>query len=429
MKTPSHSAVAEVEHPVRGIETATSFDVQRIREDFPILKLKVHGKPLVYLDNAATSQKPQAVIDTLTRYYVGQNANIHRGVHYLSEIATYEYEKARGKVKLFLNAADSREIIFVRGTTEGINLVKDTYGRKFIGKDDEIIISAMEHHSNIVPWQLLCEEKGAKLRVIPMNDRGELLLDEYEKLLNKRTKFVSVVYISNSLGTINPIKKIIQRAHERGIPVLVDGAQAASHLKVDVHDLDCDFFVFSGHKVFGPTGIGALYGKTKYLEQMPPYQGGGDMISSVTFEKTTYNVLPYKFEAGTPNIADVIGMGAGIDYVTGVGFEAITAYEKELLKYATDVLSNVEGVHIIGTAKEKAGVISFVFGTVHAHDVGTILDQEGIAVRTGHHCTQPVMQRFGIPATARASFAFYNTMEEVDALARGLRKVKEVFGT
>lgn len=421
MKPQSQSAITE-------IETASSFDVQRIREDFPILKQKVHGKPLVYLDNAATTQKPQSVIDTLTRYYLGQNANIHRGVHYLSELATYEYERARGKVKLFLNAADPREIIFVRGTTEGINLVKDTYGRKFIGKDDEIVISAMEHHSNIVPWQLLCEEKGAKLRIIPMNDRGELLFDEYEKLLNQRTKFVSVVYVSNSLGTINPVKRIIQRAHERGIPVLVDGAQAASHLKINVQDLDCDFFVFSGHKVFGPTGIGALYGKTKYLEQMPPYQGGGDMISSVTFEKTTYNVLPYKFEAGTPNIADVIGMGAGIDYVTSIGFDAITAYEKELLKYATEVLSSIEGLRIIGTAEEKAAVISFVFDAVHAHDVGTILDREGIAVRTGHHCTQPVMQRFGIPATARASFALYNTMEEVDALARGIRKVKEVFG-
>jgi cysteine desulfurase / selenocysteine lyase len=417
--------------PSAEIEAKTAqpmFDVARVREDFPILRQRVHDKPLVYLDNAATTQKPQAVIDAITKYYLSENANIHRGVHYLSEVATYEYEKARGKIKLFLNAADSREIIFVRGTTEGINLVKDSYGRKFIHQGDEIIISAMEHHSNIVPWQLLCEEKGAVLRVIPMNDNGELLMDEYKKLLNERTKFVSVVYLSNSLGTINPVKEIIALAHERKIPVLIDGAQATSHIPIDVRDLDCDFYAMSGHKVYGPTGIGVLYGKTHFLEMMPPYQGGGDMISSVTFEKTTYNSLPYKFEAGTPNIADVIGFGVAIDYLHNLGVSKVGEYEHELVEYATEKLQSIPGVRIIGTAKNKASVISFVVDNVHAHDVGTILDREGVAVRTGHHCTQPVMQRFGIPATARASFAFYNTLEEVDALARGIMKVKEVFG-
>lgn len=414
----------------RDVERAngSTLDVARIREDFPILSQRIHGKPLVYLDNAATSQKPQAVIDALAKYYSSQNANIHRGVHALSEIATYEYEKARGKVKLFLNAADSREIIFVRGTTEAINLVAQSYGRKFIKAGDEIIISAMEHHSNIVPWQLLCEQTGAVLRVIPMNDDGELLIDEYEKLLSDKTKFVSVVYLSNSLGTINPVKHIIKRAHERSVPVLVDGAQSTSHLAVDVQDLDCDFYVFSGHKVFGPTGIGALYGKTRLLEAMPPYQGGGDMISSVTFEKTTYNVLPYKFEAGTPNIADVIALGAAIDYVHNIGLDTISSYERELLNYATEKLSALNGIRLIGTAKEKASVVSFVMDNVHAHDIGTIVDREGIAIRTGHHCTQPVMKRFGIPATARASFAFYNTTDEIDALVKALFKVKEIFG-
>ena len=412
-----------------GQNSEAQFDAARIREDFPILRQNVHGKPLVYLDNAATSQKPQAVIDALTRYYSSQNANIHRGVHALSELATYEYEKARGKVKLFLNAAETREIIFVRGTTEGINLVAQSYGRKFIKAGDEIIITAMEHHSNIVPWQLLCEQTGAVLRVIPMNDDGELLIGEYEKLLNKKTKFVSVVYLSNSLGTINPVKQMIKRAHEFGIPVLVDGAQSTAHLAVDVQELDCDFYAFSGHKVCGPTGIGALYGKTNLLESMPPYQGGGDMISSVTFEKTTYNALPYKFEAGTPNIADTIAFGAAIDYVHSLGLKAIASYEHDLLTYATEKLSAIEGVRIIGTAKKKSSVLSFIMGSVHAHDIGTIVDREGIAIRTGHHCTQPVMQRFGIPATARASFAFYNTMEEVDALAGALLKVKEIFGS
>ena len=412
-----------------GQAAENAFDVERIREDFPILRQKVHGKPLVYLDNAATSQKPQVVIDALARYYSSQNANIHRGVHALSELATYEYEKARGKVKLFLNAAETREIIFVRGTTEGINLVAQSYGRKFIKAGDEVIISAMEHHSNIVPWQLLSEQTGAVLRVIPMNDDGELLVEEYEKLLNKKTKFVSVVYLSNSLGTINPIKQIIKRAHEFGVPVLVDGAQSTPHLTVDVQELDCDFYAFSGHKVCGPTGIGVLYGKTDLLESMPPYQGGGDMISSVTFEKTTYNALPYKFEAGTPNIADTIALGVAIDYVHTLGLNAISSYEHDLLTYATGKLSAVEGVRIIGTAKKKSSVISFIMGNIHAHDIGTIVDREGIAIRTGHHCTQPVMQRFGIPATARASFAFYNTMEEVDALAGALLKVKEIFGS
>ncbi|HTY11580.1 MAG TPA: cysteine desulfurase [Bacteroidota bacterium] len=413
----------------KGTGAETSFDVARVREDFPILAQKVHGKPLVYLDNAATSQKPQVVVDALTKYYASQNANIHRGVHALSELATYEYEKARGKVKLFLNASDSREIIFVRGTTEGINLVAQSYGRKFIKAGDEIIVSAMEHHSNIVPWQLLCEQTGAVLRVIPMNDSGELLMDEYKRLLNKNTKFVSVVYLSNSLGTINPVKEIIKYAHEAGAPVLIDGAQSTPHLAVDVQELDCDFYAFSGHKICGPTGIGVVYGKANLLEAMPPYQGGGDMISSVTFEKTTYNSLPYKFEAGTPNIADTIAMGAAIDYVHGLGLKNIASYEHELLAYATEKISAIEGVRIIGTAEKKSSVVSFVVGNIHAHDVGTIVDREGIAIRTGHHCTQPVMRRFGIPATARASFAFYNTMEEVDKLAGALLHVKEIFGS
>ena len=424
MSNSSETAIKEVEH----INTPT-LDVSRVREDFPILAQKVHGKPLVYLDNAATTQKPRAVIDSLVKYYSSQNANIHRGVHTLSELATYEYEKARGKVKLFINAGDSREIIFVRGTTEGVNLVAASYGKKFIKAGDEIIISAMEHHSNIVPWQMLCEQTGAVLRVIPMNDDGELLIDEYEKLLNKKTKFVSIVYLSNSLGTINPVKQIIKRAHEFGIPVLVDGAQSTPHLAVDVQDLDCDFYAFSGHKVCGPTGIGVLYGKASFLESMPPYQGGGDMISSVTFEKTTYNTLPYKFEAGTPNIADTIALGVAIDYVHSLGLKAISSYENGLLTYATEKLSSIEGVRIIGTAKKKSSVVSFIMGSIHAHDIGTIVDREGIAIRTGHHCTQPVMQRFGISATARASFAFYNTMEEIDALAGALLKVKEIFGS
>ena len=403
-------------------------DVARIREDFPILKTMVNGKPLVYLDNAATSQKPQAVLDTLHRYYTEENSNIHRGVHSLSQAATKDYEDARAKVRSFLNAPDDKQIIFVRGATEGINLVASSYGRQNIGAGDEVIVTAMEHHSNIVPWQILCQEKGASLKVIPINDDGELLLDEYEKLLNPRTKLVSVVHISNSLGTINPMEQIIEIAHARGVPVLVDGAQSAPHMPIDVQKLDCDFFVFSGHKVYGPTGIGALYGKMDLLESMPPYQGGGDMIKSVSFEKTSYNDLPYKFEAGTPNIAGVIGLGAAIDYLTGLGMDITRAHEDSLLEYGTERLSNISRVRLIGTAANKASILSFVMDGVHPHDIGTILDSEGIAIRAGHHCTQPLMERFGIPATARASLAFYNTEEEIDLLVRGIDKVIEVFG-
>jgi len=408
--------------------SSNGFDVYKIREDFPILKQRVNGKPLVYLDNAATSQKPKAVLDALKRYYTEDNANVHRGVHELSQRATKAYEDARVKVQHFLNARDSHEIIFVRGTTEAINLVAMTYGRKNVGAGEEILISAMEHHSNIVPWQILCEEKGANLRVAPINDAGELLLDEFEKLLNSRTKLVAVAHVSNALGTINSIDRIIKLAHRANVPVLIDGAQAAPHLRIDVQALDCDFYTVSGHKLFGPTGIGVLYGKAALLEAMPPFHGGGDMISSVTFEKTLYNVIPYKFEAGTPNIAGVIGLGTGIDYVNKVGLENIGAYEHELLSYATARLSEIAGLRIIGTAKDKAAVLSFVLEGVHPHDAGTILDQEGIAVRTGHHCAQPVMHRFGIPATTRASLAFYNTKEEVDALVDGIKKVKEIFG-
>ena len=404
-----------------------AFDVSRVRRDFPILAQRVHGKPLVYLDNAATSQKPQSVLDALTRYYTTENSNVHRGIHYLSEQATADYEDARSKVKGLLNASDDREIVFVRGATEGINLVAGSYGRSNVGQGDEVIISAMEHHSNIVPWQILCQERGAYLRVVPMNDDGDLLVDEYERLLGPRTKLVSIVHVSNSLGTINPVRRIIEMAHSRGVPVLVDGAQSAPHMNVDVQELDCDFFVFSGHKLYGPTGIGVLYGKADLLESMPPYQGGGDMIRSVTFEKTTYNALPYRFEAGTPNIAGTIGLGAAVDYVSSIGLENIEAYEHELLDYGTKVLSSISGLRLVGTARKKAGILSFVLDGVHPHDIGTILDSEGIAVRTGHHCTQPVMDRFGIPATARASLAFYNTREEIDALVKGIDKVLEVF--
>ena len=408
--------------------TAGSLDVARIREDFPILKQKVNGKPLVYLDNAATSQKPQVVIDTLTRYYATENSNIHRGVHSLSQQATQEYEDTRAKIRQFLNASDDREIIFVRGTTEGINLVAQSYGRQNVGEGDEVVISAMEHHSNIVPWQILCQEKGAHLRVIPMNDDGELLMDEYEGLLGPRTKLVSVVHMSNSLGTINPVRQMVEMAHGHGIPVLLDGAQSTPHMAIDVQELGCDFFVFSGHKLFGPTGIGALYGRAGLLESMPPYQGGGDMIKSVTFEKTLYNALPYKFEAGTPNIAGVIGLGAAVDYVSALGLDNTSVYEDTLLEYGTERLSAISGLRLVGTAREKAGILSFVLDGVHPHDIGTILDSEGIAVRTGHHCTQPVMERFGVAATARASLAFYNTKEEIDTLVRGIDKVMEVFG-
>lgn len=406
----------------------TELDVTRIREDFPILKQRVHGKPLVYLDNAATSQKPLVVIDAVARYYAAENSNIHRGIHFLSELATAEYEEARSKARGLLNAADNREILFVRGTTEGINLVAHSYGRRFIREGDEVIISAMEHHSNIVPWQILCEQSGAKLRVIPINHDGELLVDEYQRMLNERTKLVAVTHVSNALGTVNPVKQIVEMAHRRNVPVLLDGAQAAPHMKIDVQDLDCDFYAFSGHKLFGPTGIGILYGKASLLEAMPPYQGGGDMISLVTFEKTHYNVLPYKFEAGTPHISGGIGLGAAIGYVSEIGMEAIAAYESELLAYATEALSTIRGLKIIGTAKEKAGVISFVLDGVHPHDIGTVLDREGVAIRAGHHCAMPVMQRFGIPATARASIAFYNTKGEVDVLVQAVHKVIKVLG-
>jgi len=406
----------------------SAFDVERVRQDFPILKQKVHGKPLVYFDNAATSQKPLVVIEAEDRFYREYNANIHRGVHELSERATRAYEEARAKVQHLLNAPETREVVFVRSTTEGINLVAATYGRKHVQAGDEVLITAMEHHSNIVPWQMLCEEKGARLRVAPINDRGELVFEEYEKLLGPRTRLVAVTHVSNVLGTINPVREIVGAAHRLGIPVVVDGAQAAPHLKVDVQELDCDFYTFSSHKIFGPTGIGALYGKAALLEAMPPYQGGGDMISSVSFEKTLFNVVPYKFEAGTPNIAATIGLGAAIDYVNGLGLQAIAEYEHQLLAYATESLTRIAGIRIIGTARKKAGVVSFVLAGVHPHDVGTVLDQEGIAVRTGHHCAQPLMDRFGVPATARASLAFYNTREEVDRLAAAIEKVKQMFG-
>jgi cysteine desulfurase/selenocysteine lyase len=413
--------------PAEVRDASAEFDVHKFRRDFPILRQRVRGRRLVYLDNAATSQKPQVVIDEMRRYYERDNANIHRGVHFLSEHATEEYEGARKNVQSFLSAADASEIIFVRGATEGINLVAQTYGRTNVHAGDEVLIPAMEHHSTIVPWQILCEEKGARLRVAPISDSGELLLEDFEHLLGPRTKIVAVTHVSNALGTITPVQRIIEMAHRGNIPVLVDGAQAVPHLKVDVQALDCDFYVFSGHKVYGPTGIGVLYGKSALLDAMPPYQGGGDMISSVTFEKTIYNKLPYKFEAGTPHVAGAIGLGAAIEYVNGLGMDNIAAHEHELLAYANETVSAILGIRLIGTAKEKAGVLSFLLDSVHPHDIGTILDQEGIAIRTGHHCAQPVMQRFGIAATARASFALYNTREEVDALVEGLQKVREVF--
>jgi cysteine desulfurase/selenocysteine lyase len=406
---------------------SAGFDVEKVRHDFPILQQKVHGRTLVYLDNAATSQKPQVVIDAILRYYALNNANIHRGVHFLSERATEEYEGARRTVQGFLNAVEANEIIFVRGATEAINLVAQTYGRAQVHAGDEVLITAMEHHSNIVPWQILCEEKGARLRVAPITDSGELLLEDLGNLLGPRTKIVAMTHVSNALGTINPVQKVIEMAHQWNIPVLIDGAQAVPHLQVDVQALDCDFYVFSGHKVYGPTGIGAMYGKSALLDRMPPYQGGGDMISSVTFEKTTYNKLPYKFEAGTPHVAGAIGLGEAIEYANDLGMDNVAAYEHELLAYATESVSAISGVRLIGTAREKAGVLSFLLDGVHPHDIGTVLDQEGVAIRTGHHCAQPVMQRFGIAATARASFALYNTREEVDALVEGILKVREVF--
>ena len=394
---------------------SAAFDVDKVREDFPVLKQRIHGKPLVYLDSAATAQKPLAVIEAIRKFYEVDCANIHRGVHELSQRSTAAYEETRSKAKRFLNARAKNEVIFVRGTTEGINLVASSWGRKNVKEGDEIVISALEHHSNIVPWQMLCEEKGAKLRVIPMDDRGELLLEEYEKLLGPRTRMVAVGHISNALGTVNPVRQIVEMAHRAGALALIDGAQAAPHLKIDVQALDADFYAFSGHKVFGPTGTGILYGKARLLNAMPPYQGGGDMIKTVTFEKTTYNDLPYKFEAGTPNIAG------------GIGLDRIAAYEHELLVYGAEVLSRIPGLRIIGTARDKAAVLSFVIDGIHPHDIGTVLDRQGIAVRTGHHCAQPVMDRFGVPATTRASLAFYNTVAEIDVLAAGLAKVKEIF--
>ncbi|HYK10958.1 MAG TPA: cysteine desulfurase [Gemmatimonadales bacterium] len=405
-----------------------AWDVARIRRDFPILSTQVHGKPLVYLDNGATSQKPQAVIDAVSHYYESGNANVHRGVYALSESATAAYEGTRAKVARFLNAKEDREIIYVRGTTEAINLVASSFGRLKVKAGDEILVSAMEHHSNIVPWQMLAEQTGAALNVIPMNERGELKLDEYQKLLTPKAKVVAVAHISNSLGTINPIKEMVKLAHATGVPVLVDGAQGAPHVTVDVQDIDCDFYTVSGHKMFGPTGVGVLYGKAAHLEAMPPYQGGGDMIRSVTFARTTYAPVPAKFEAGTPDIGGVVGLGAAVDYLGTLDRAAAATHEQGLLEYATKRLATVPGLRIVGTATHKASVISFVLDGIHAHDVGTIVDQAGVAIRTGHHCTQPVMEFFDVPATARASFAFYNTRDEVDVLVEALQGVRKVFG-
>lgn len=398
-------------------------NINEIRSQFPILHQEIKGKKLVYFDNAATTQKPRVVIDALQSYYEGYNANIHRGIHYLAEKATAAFEETRKSVQNFLNAKYSEEIIFTYGTTDSINLVANTFGKKFIEKDDEIIISTLEHHSNIVPWQMLCEEKGCLLKIIPINDKGEILMDEYLKLLSPKTKFVSVVHVSNALGTINPVKEIIEAAHKIGAKVLIDGAQASSHIDIDVQALDADFYAFSAHKLFGPTGMGVLYGKKELLEAMPPYRGGGEMIKEVTFEKTTYADLPYKFEAGTPNIADVVAFKAAIDFINDLGKKNISAYEDELLKYATEKLSEIEGLTIVGQAKEKVSVVSFVLDNIHPQDVGIILDQQGIAVRTGHHCTQPLMKRFNIPGTVRASFSVYNTFEEIDRLVEGVKKV------
>jgi cysteine desulfurase / selenocysteine lyase len=409
------------------VKKQTPYDVERARRDFPIFSEPVNGKKLIYLDNAATTQKPQVVLDALMNFYTRECANIHRGVHYLSERATESYETSRAKISRFINAASPNEIIFVRGSTEAINLAAQTYGKTHVGSGDEVLISAMEHHSNIVPWQILCDEKGARLCVAPMNAAGEFVFEQYENILGPRTRLVSITGVSNALGTVNPVRKIIKLAHDRGVPVLVDGAQMIQHMPVDVRALDCDFFVFSGHKMYGPTGIGVLYAKERLLEEMPPYQGGGDMISSVTFEKTIYNKLPYKFEAGTPNVAGAIGLGAAVDYLQSVGMQNISAHEQELLACGTLALQALDDVRIIGTAKEKSSVISFVLDGVHPHDIGTILDKHGIAIRTGHHCAQPVMDFFGIPATARASLGMYNTREDIEALLWGLRKVKEVF--
>lgn len=404
----------------------TGLDVNKIRKDFPILHRKIRGKELVYFDNAATSQKPKQVTDAITNYYETYNANVHRGVHFLSDEATNKYEESRESVRKFINASSVSEIIFVRGTTEAINLVATSYGNSKIGKGDEIIISTLEHHSNIVPWQMLCERTGAKLKVIPINDSGEILFDEFEKLITERTKLVSIIHISNALGTINPIKEIIAKAHSYNIPVLIDGAQSTQHCKIDVQELGCDFFAFSGHKIFGPTGIGVLYGKEKLLEEMPPYHGGGEMIETVTFEKTTYNRLPYKFEAGTPDISGPIGLASAIDYINKTGIDNITKYENELLEYGTTELMKIEDLRIIGTAEKKASVISFLTGDIHPYDIGTILDHQGIAIRTGNHCAEPLMRRLGVPGTVRASFAFYNMKEEIDLLVKGIQKAKKM---
>lgn len=406
---------------------ARPFDVARIRADFPILSREAHERPLVYLDNAATSQKPRTVLDALNRFYTKSCSNVHRGVHLLSEQATKAYEDARVRVQRHLGAALPAEIIFVRGTTEAINLVAQSYGRSRLAADDEIVLTHMEHHSNIVPWQIVAEQTGARIRVVPINDAGELEMGEWARLLGPRTRIVAIAHVSNALGTINPVREMISMAHDVGAVAMVDGAQAIPHLAVDVRELDCDFYAFSGHKAFGPTGVGVLYGKKEHLDSMPPYQGGGDMIKSVTFEKTLYNVLPYKFEAGTPHVAGAIGLAAALGYLDSVGLEAIEAHEHVLLDYGTKALASIPGLRLIGTARRKAAVLSFVLDEIHAHDVGTILDQDGIAVRTGHHCAQPVMDRFGVPATARASLAFYNTTDEIDALVDGLYKVKEVF--
>jgi len=409
-------------------EKGKGFDVMAVRKDFPILATKVHDKPLVYLDNAASAQKPRVVIDTERKVYEEAYANVHRGVHSLSMRATDLYEGARLKVQKLLNAASHKEIVFTRGTTDGINLVAQTYGRKHVGPGDEVLVTTLEHHSNIVPWQMLCEEKAAKLKVAPINDAGEVVLDELLKMISERTRIVSVAHVSNALGTILPIRQIVEAAHARGVRVLVDGAQSVPRLPVDVQALGCDFYALSGHKLYGPSGIGVLYGRSELLQEMPPYQGGGDMILSVTFEKTVYNDIPYKFEAGTPNIAGAIALGAAVDYVTGIGLEAIHAYEDELLSYGTKRLLTVPGLRLIGTAREKTGVLSFVLDGIHPHDIGTVLDYEGIAIRTGHHCAQPVMERFSIPATARVSLAFYNTKDELDAVVKGLEKAREMFG-
>jgi cysteine desulfurase/selenocysteine lyase len=417
-------AAAERREPDR----SDRFDVARVRADFPILRREARGRPLVYLDNAATTQKPQVVIDAITHYYTNINANVHRGVHELSELATNAFEAARETVRAFLNAESVREIVFTRNATEGINLVAYTFGRARIRAGDEVVISAMEHHSNIVPWQLLCAETGARLRVAPIDDRGDLILEAFEELIGDRTRLIAIAHMSNALGTINPVDEIVNIAHQRGIPVLLDGSQAAYHMPVDVRALDCDFYVATGHKLYGPTGIGVLYGKARVLDEMTPFLGGGDMIKSVTFEKSTWNDLPYKFEAGTPDIAGAVGLASAIEYINGVGLDQIAQHEADLLAYGTEALVSMPGVRLIGTARRKASILSFVMNGVHPHDLGTIVDREGVAVRTGHHCAQPVMDRFGVPATARASLAMYNTREDIDALVQGLERVRQVFG-